>query len=573
MQVQDLNRLQQIARVLAKNGFGHALGLIGVTGALPAASPEVASRPFARRLRQALIDLGPTWVKLGQVLSVRPDILPPDVLAEFQSLQDRVPPMSEEDARQVIREELGLPLEDVFSEFDLAPLGSASIAQVHRAVLAETGEEVAVKLQRPGIDAKIRSDLHILYTLAATLEGRFVLPGMYQPVAIIREFDQAITRELDFTQELQSAERFHRNFRDSDDIIVPSVYPRWSTRRLMVMELVRGEPLSTRMKGATKVTEESRALAHLLMECAYQQVFTHGFFHGDPHPGNLLVTEDNRIIVLDFGLTGLLTGAMQDTLISAFTSMVFRDAETLAMTVYRAGAVSDRVDIKEFKNEIERLMTKYYGMSLDEVSESPDTLIEVIQVATKYNIDLPPEFAVLSRTFGLIEGSIRALLPGVDIVEEVKPYAQRLMTNRFSPDRIALDVARAMVQLQGHFRELPTQLTQVMMDLEGGNLSFETRNPEVDDLRADITLGVLRLSLAMLASTISLGALLFLAAWSPQPFGLPLFGLLGLVLALLGAALFGALGVHVLFARFLNVRFWAVQARRVLRFFSWRRRR
>jgi ubiquinone biosynthesis protein len=568
LQVQDLGRVQEIARVAAANGFGHLLHLVGLTSEIPAGTEEQTA-PWARRLRQALVQLGPTFVKLGQVLSVRPDILPQDALIEFQTLQDRVPPLDFPDVRKVVEEELGMPLEQVFDEFDETPLGSASIAQVHRAKLAG-GPEVAVKLQRPGIERTIRSDLHILYSLAQLLEGRLTLPGMYTPTAIVREFDTAITRELDFLQEMKAAERMHRNFAGDDQIVVPGVFPRWSTRRLLVMELLRGVPVS--QKFVARVTDESRAIAHKLMHVTYTQVFDHGFFHGDPHPGNLFVLEDGRLGILDFGMTGTLTGQMQDTIITTFTSMVFRDADSLAMTVYRAGASKGRVDLRAFRDEIERLMVKYHGASLEDLA-NPTTLIEVVQLSTRFRIDLPAEYAVLARAIGLIEGQIRGLLPGVDIVEEVKPYATRLMTRRFSPERVAHDVARMAVQVQGHFKDLPTQVNQLMMDLEGGRLTFVTRDPDAARLRDELRMGVLRISLALLASTVSLGALLFLAAWSPAPFGIPIFGLLGMLLTIVGAGLFGALGVHVLFARFFDLDLWRRRFLGVLRFFSWRRDR
>jgi ubiquinone biosynthesis protein len=572
LQVQDLGRLQQIVAILAKYGFGQLFTTIGVGGeGPPAADPEMATSPLARRLRKALVELGPTFVKLGQVLSVRPDILPPDVIIEFQSLQDRVPPMSAEDVDAILREELALPPDEVFAEFDMEPLGSASIAQVHRAVL-EDGTEVAVKIQRRDIAGRIRSDMHILYTLARVAEGRLSLPGLHQPRDIVREFDVAISNELDFTQEMRAAEKMWRNFQDVDDVIVPRPIPQYCSRRVLVMELIDGEPLKRRLDHA-EVTPRSRALAHRLMECAYDQIFVHGFFHGDPHPGNVFVTEDDRIALLDFGLTGSLTGQMQDTIIAAFTAMVFRDAETLAMTIYRAGATSDRVDLRAFTQEIERLMDKYYGMSLEELSEDPSTLMEVMQLASRFHIDLPPEFAVLSRTFGLVEGILRGLLPGVDIVEEVKPYAQRLVATRLSPERVAVDVARGVIQLQGHFKDFPTQVTQAMMDLEAGRLSFETRTPQLRQVEDAIRMAGLRVSLALFASTITLGSLLFLAAWSPYPLGVPLFGLVGLLLAVLGAVLFGALGIHVFFSRFLSFRFWRTFFGRILRFFSFRRRR
>lgn len=570
IQLQDLPRVNEIAAVLATNGFGHVLGLAGLTAKLTSDAVDDTS-PFARRLRQALVQLGPTFVKLGQVLSVRPDILPSDVLQEFETLQDRVPPMSIGEVRRVVEAELPQPFEDVFQQFDEVPLGSASIAQVHRAVLKD-GTQVAVKVQRAGIERRIRSDLHILYSLANVLEGQFQLPGLHTPSEIVREFDQAIMVELDFLQEMKAAERMGRlTQRDGDKgILVPSVYPHLSSRRLLVMQLIEGRPLRDVINEVSG--PERRQLAHQIMEATYLQVFEHGFFHGDPHPGNLFWTPEGRLAYLDWGVVGTLTGAMQETLITAFTSMVFRDAETLAMAIYRAGAVTDhRIDLRAFREDLERKMMEYYGASLDDLA-NPSAFVDVIQLCTRYQISLPPEFAVLARAIALIEGSVRSLLPGADIVEEVRPYAQRLITRRFSPDRVAHDLAKVILQAQGHFRDLPTQLNQMVMDLENGNVSVITVDPDASALRSEIRSAVLRLSLGFFATTITLGSFLFLAAWSPTFFGIPVFGLIAMLGVAVGFASFGVLGFHVLFARWLSPSFWRQRIWSVLRFFSWRRR-
>ncbi|MBX2799050.1 MAG: hypothetical protein KTR31_15345 [Myxococcales bacterium] len=569
IQVQDLPRINEISMVLARNGFGHLLHLVGMANMLPG-DAKVSADTLARRLRQVLVELGPTFVKLGQVLSVRPDILPRDVLVEFESLQDRVPPMAPEDVQWMIERELDQPVDDVFTEIHPEPLGSASIAQVHRATL-KTGETVAIKLQRRGIERTIRSDLSILYTLANLAEDRLVLPGMHTPRAIVREFDLAISRELDFLQELQSAERLRKHFAELDvDVGVPRMFREWSSRRLLVMELVEGQPLKQVMRELDPQSQAASRLAHAIMECTYRQAFDFGFFHGDPHPGNLYVTDEGRLMYLDFGVMGTLTGAMQDTIISAFTSMVFRDAETLAMTIYRAGATRGRVDLKAFVDELERKMLQYYGASLDDLAD-PTTFMEIVELCSKYHISLPPEFAVLSRTVTLVEGAIRQLMPDVDIVEEVTPYAQRLMSRRFSPERVAHDAARLMTQFQGHFRDLPTQVNQTLMDLEGGNITIVTKDPDAALLREEIRNAVLRLSMAAAASTVTLGSLLFLAAWSPAPFGIPVFGVLGFGGLLLGLSLFGALGIHVVFFRFFSLTYWRRIFLGIVYFFRWRR--
>jgi ubiquinone biosynthesis protein len=348
------------------------------------------------------------------------------------------------------------------------------------------------------------------------------------------------------------------------------MFAQHSSKRMLVMELIDGVPLQQKIHELEADSPRAHGIAHAIMEATYRQVFDFGFFHGDPHPGNLLVTEDDTLVYLDFGVTGTLTGAMQDTIINAFTSMVFRDPEMLALTVFRAGATKGRVELRDFIEELERKMVAYHGASLDDLA-NPNTFMEVVEMCTRFKIGLPPEFAVLSRAITLVEGQIRALMPGVDIVDEVKPYAQRLMARRFSPERVAHDAARLMVQAQGHFKDLPTHVNQMLMDLESGNVQIITKNPDSSQLREEIRSAVLRLSMAALASTFTMGAMLFLAAWSPAPFGIPIFGLLGIGLLLGGIGLFGALGVHVLFARFMSLGYWRRQLVTVLRFLSWRK--
>jgi ubiquinone biosynthesis protein len=485
--VQDLGRVRTLAQVFAKHGFGHVLGRVDGLDLQPADDAPAPTTPLARRLRNMLVELGPTFVKLGQVLSLRPDILPGPILAEFQKLQHEVEPMPLADVLAALAESLGRPVDEVFASFDPVPLGAASIAQVHAATLID-GRQVAVKVQRRGIEPVIGSDLHILYTLAGLVEGRVALPGLHTPTAIVREFDAAIHRELDFVQEADAMARMARQLDGA--VIIPDVLRELCSRRVLVMQRIDGAPLSASFDRLDLPTR--RRLAHQLMEITYQQVFEHGFFHGDPHPGNLLVTPSGQLALLDFGVTGLLTGSMQDLILQTFTAMVFRDADTLALTIYRAGATRERIDLREFRSSLERKMVEYHGASLDDLA-SRDTLVEVVEMATRFNINLPAEFAVLSRALALIEGNIRRLLPDIDIVAEVRPYAERLVK-----------------RLQGQLGDLPTQVSQTLLDLDAGRLTIVTRDPDAALLRETLRIAAIRVSLAVTVGTAGIGAVLWL---------------------------------------------------------------
>lgn len=560
--IRDLGRVRQISAVLVRHGFGQ---LVRQAGLEVDGEPIDVKLPWARRLRLVLADLGPTFVKLGQVLSVRPDIVPREFIDELELLQDSVPPAPFEEVRAILEEELGGSLEQRFRAFEPEPMASASIAQVHRAVLAD-GTEVAVKVQRPGIEAKIRSDLHILYSLAHLITGRLQLPVIYTPVGIVQEFEAAINLELDFLQEARALDRFRSNFSDVQHIVAPEVHREWTTRRVLVMELMRGQRLGD-LRGHPR---PAAAAMEKLIEATYLQVFEHGFFHGDPHPGNLLVLEDGRLAFLDFGLTGRLTAEMQDVIVSLFLALVYEDAESMTLSLYRAGATDGRVDLKGFKRQIERLMTKYRGATLSQLGD-PASLVEFIEVASRFRIRLVPEYAVLARTGSILDGIARELLPEVDIVHEVRPYAQRLLGSRLSADRIGGDALRLMQLAQIAMRDVPMQMNQLLTDLEQGSLSFKAVDPESDMLREELRHAGIRIVLGVVTGALMVSGAVLMAPWNPTPWGIPLQTFLGLGIALTGLSLFFAVGAHYLVIARIHPREWRRRASAVWRFFFGKR--
>ncbi len=558
MNIRDLGRVREITAVLVRHGFGHLVRLAGLD---VIGEPEETSLPLARRLCRVLTELGPTFVKLGQVLSVRPDIVPRDMMEELSTLQDRVPPASFEEIEALILEELGRPISECFRELDVRPLASASIAQVHRAVLAD-GSVVAVKVQRPGIEGRIRSDLHILTSLAQLISGRLKLPGFYTPVGIVQEFETAIHLELDFLQEARAAARFRQNFQASPRIIAPRIHGEWSTRRVLVMELLEGRPVSE----LTADTDAARSFMGNLIEATYQQVFEHGYFHGDPHPGNLLVVGDDRLAFLDFGLTGQLTAEMQDVILTLFLGLVNRDAESVALTLYRAGATDGRVDLKGFRREIERLLTKYHGATLAELSQGT-SLVEFISVASRFRIQLVPEYAVLARATSILDGIARKLIPEVDIVDQVQPYAARLVGRRLSPERVGGEALRVLQHAQITMRDVPIHLSQLMADLEQGNLRITTADPDAGLLRDEIRHAGIRVAMALCVAALTISGAMLIAPYAWQPWYVPINALLGVGVVSIGLLLLGALVVHYLFAARIHPREWRRRALAIIRFF------
>ena len=561
MNVRDLGRLREIATVLVRHGFGF---LVAGTPIDPGNAEEDKSRlSEAVRVRKVLVELGPTFVKLGQVLSVRPDILPGEFIKELARLQDQVDAVPFEQVKEVLESQWGMAIGERLQSIDEVPLASASIAQVHKAVL-RNGETVAIKVQRPEIEDRIRSDLHILYSLAALITGRLSMPGFYTPVGVVQEFEAAMNLELDFLQEAKAVMRFSGLFRDHPDIMAPAVFEEFTTRRVLVLELLKGRPLSVL---DPEDQDTVGPMMDKLIDATYLQVFEYGFFHGDPHPGNLMLLDDGRLAYLDFGVTGTLTGDMQDTLMNLFMALVYQDSESVALTLYRAGATDQRVDLKGFSREVEKLITKYHGSSLTELTDRGN-LTDFIEIASRYRIRLVTEFAILARAVSLLDGVARRFMPDVDIVAKVTPYAQKLVGKRMGPERLGRDALRLMQQVQTAARDVPLQLNQLMMDLQTGSIDVGTVDRESGPLRDEIRWVGIRLSLAMIASALCLSGAVLLHPYTQ--WGVGGFRLMPLAGALfMGTAIFMGmtLTMHTLFAARIHPSEWVRRWLAILRFF------
>jgi len=560
MNVRDLGRLREIAGVLVRHGFGHVLQGTPIDVGGEASASRLST---AARVRQVLVELGPTFVKLGQVLSVRPDIVPGPFIKELETLQDKVDPVSFEHVKDHLEREWGVELDERLQSIDQVPLASASIAQVHQAVLRD-GQTVAIKVQRPDIEARIRSDLHILYTLAHFISGQLELPGFYTPVGVVQEFEAALKLELDFLQEARAIQRFNGLFKDHPDVMAPTVFDEFTTGRVLVLELLKGRPLSSIDPSDQETVEP---MMDKLIDATYLQVFEYGFFHGDPLPGNLMVLEDGRLAYLDFGVTGTLTGEMQDTLMSLFMALVYRDAESVAMTLYRAGATDDRVDLKGFSREVERLITKYHGASLSELSDR-GTLMDFVEVASKYRIRLVTEFAVLARAMSLLDGVARKFIPDVDVVAKVTPYAQRLVGQRLGPERLGRDALRLMQQMQAAVRDVPLQLNQMMMDLSTGNIDVGVVDRESAAMRNEIRWVGIRLSMAMIAGALGVGGAVLLQPFTATELrGIAVLPMTGTAFIVVSVVVSISLVMHTLFAARIHPREWLRRWMAVVRFF------
>ncbi len=477
--VKNTERLAQIALVLVRHGFGEIVSRLPLGPLAPAPAPAGEARTFAVRLREALQDLGPSFVKLGQVMSTRPDLLPADVVAELKKLQDDVAPMTAAEVEEVLAESYGDSLDAVFATFERTPLASASIGQVHVARLRDgVGElDVVVKLQRPKARATVERDLDLLYLLARLLEAHVPETRAFAPIAMVAQFDRAITAELDTGLEADNAVRFARNFEGHPGVRFPTPYRQATGKRALVMERFIGSHLDDFVAAGDAGTGPRVARGALAVIA--KMIFEDGFFHADPHPGNIIMmgTAAEPVLgLIDLGLVGRLSEDLRDKAIQLMVAAVTADAAGLADALLAMGRAKGRVDLPRFRAEVAELSEKYLGRSLAEVEMSA-VIRDLVQGAIKYDIEMPPEMLMVGKALMTVEGIGKQLDPELDVWTELRPYFTRLVMERFGPKRMGRDLMRGMRALTTGAAELPGQIHDILDDLRAGKLELTTRDP------------------------------------------------------------------------------------------------
>jgi ubiquinone biosynthesis protein len=473
--VKDIERLRQISAVLVRHGFGEVVARIGIGGGAKSEDGEAEKKriTFAERLRLVVEELGPSFIKLGQIVSTRPDLIPPEVIVELKKLQDRVPPMALEDVHDTIAETLGAPASELFDRFDDEPLACASIGQVHRAKLGD--EEVVVKVQRPRIRAIIERDLDLLYFLAHVIERAIPESRIYSPVGLVEEFDHAIMAELDYTVEADNAERFARNFGASAIVRFPRVHREVSGKRVLTLEFLPGKKIYDAVAGGVP---GSTIASHALAVIA-QMIFEDGFFHADPHPGNVLVLGDASAPVLgmlDLGLVGRLSPELRDKAIDLMVAAVRNETEGLADALLAMGRPRGKVDVAAFRAEVGRLSERYLGRPLKEVEVSA-LIRDLVQGAVKFDIEMPTELLMVGKALMTVEGVGKEIDPDLDVWTALRPYFLKLLWKRYHPERIGRELLRVAGQLGTAAANLPRQLHTILEDLQHGRLEVRVQDP------------------------------------------------------------------------------------------------
>ena len=495
----NLNRLKEIVKVLSKYEFGYLIEKIKLKHKIPLISPsydyeslEELDESTPERLRLVLQELGPTFIKLGQTLSTRPDLVGEKIALEFTKLQDDNPPIDFDVVKWSVERELGSPIEKIFSSFDAEPLGSASIGQVHKAVL-KTSEQVAVKVRKPGVEKIIKSDISIMEFLAKRIDNYIPQFKIYNIPGIVEEFKRSILKEIDYENEAINLKRFSYNFREDETVHVPKIYNKYSTLKVITMELIVGKKISevTEAEGFDlKLIAERGAVSY------FNQVIEYGFFHADPHPSNIYILDNNVVCYIDFGMMGVLDEEFKQNLAELIIYFIDNNVSGMINQLTYMGMIDEQVNTKSLKYDLTDMMYKYYGTELNEVHGGMNDLIHLMR---KYHVSMPREFVLLARGIGMVEESGERLDPSFNAVEVCKPIMKRVIRKKLTPLNFLDYVKKNIIEMEHILKSVPLSITKTLIKLEEGDIRIKVEHEGLERITN-------KLSVALILSALLIGS-------------------------------------------------------------------
>jgi ubiquinone biosynthesis protein len=533
--VQDASRARNIATILAKYGFAALLDTRKTKrGARRRAVLEGEGQDVAARAVAMLEELGPTFVKFGQILSTRPDIIPPRLAGRLQTLQDHVQAVPVEDIRAQIEAGLGAPPEELFTRFDEEPIASASIAQVHG---AETlgGREVVVKVQRPNLRPTIEADLSLLRFFVQRVLDAFPEATLFDLEGMVREFERSLMRELDFEIEAESIDRFAKNFVDKEHIHIPHVFHKTSCKTVLTMERIEGQKLTELPDDA----ELRREVAEMYLDGAYQMLFEDGFFHGDLHPGNVFLEEDGRLGVIDFGMVGRLSKGMRQKVVDVIYSVIREDLEGVAKIWYAIGRPEGRIDYPAFEAQVVEVLERTaVGRPMERI-DIGGLFRGLAGAAVANRIRLPADFTMMFKAMVTTEGLAKQIAEGINPVEAATPYIEKLIKERYSLDRLKNLAATEIVHVADLARELPGRIERILVQAEAGELEMRVRHEDIEPLVVRMVRARNRTAVSIVTAAAGIVGAMTLEHGSEVALGLGAVTLVSFGISLIGAVWLG----------------------------------
>lgn len=544
-----ISRYRQILTVLFKYGFGDLVDRLNASKYLELgarmlgksrAEPVEAYTRY-ERIRMALEELGPTFIKMGQILSTRPDLIPVDLAEELSKLQDNVPPFPFEQAKELIEAELEAGLTGIFPGIEEVPLAAASIAQVHRASLC-SGQDVVVKVRRPGIERTVSIDLEILLHLAGLAERHVPELSFYRPTRIVEEFARVIEREMDFSVEARYMERFARQFAGNEAVHVPLFFAEYSTMRVLTMEYIEGIKASSIEKLDTGGYDR-KLIASRGAELVLDQVFKFGLFHADPHPGNIFILPGNVICYVDFGMMGIVDQRSREDFADILTGYVSRDEARTAQALLKVVEWEEEPDRRALERDLSEFMETYLYGPLKGIRVG-DVLQEFLNLTSKHRLLVPADLYLMIKALTEMEGLGLRLDPDFDMVEKARPYIRQIKMQKFSPGRIASEFLESGSDLVQLARSIPGELREIVSQLKQGRMRIGLEHKGIENFIEELDRSSNRIAFALITSSLIIGSSLIIATGiGPYLFGLPFLGVLGFSIA-------GVFGIWLVIAIF-----------------------
>jgi len=540
----DFKRLRKIFRVLAKYGYGNLLSRIRgdrIVGKLlikmRLVRKAIPARPNEVSIRLIMEELGPTFIKLGQMLSVRPDLIPFSYCDELSKLQDSAAPVDFEEIRLQLESELGQSPEQLFDQFNTEPIASASLSQVHEACL-HSGQRVAVKVQRPNISNTIQTDMHLLYMVARAVARHIERYRFLDPVGIVDEFSRTIHRELDFTIEANNISRFRENFRQIEYIVVPKVFFDYSSGKVITMEFIDGIKVSD-IEQIEQAGLDKKLLARNGAAAELKMIFEDGFFHADPHPGNIFVLPENKTLFLDFGMMGRLDDESRRNVADLLHSIVEKQPRKIADSLLKLLYVDrDKIDRRRLERDMMDFVDKYYAVPLSRMKIG-DMLRESFDIAINNNLKVPANHALLVKSLVTIEYAGNLLDPRLDFIEVARPFIEQLLSRRYSIPRVTAELKDTIEDLRDLLKDFPGDIHEILTKIKTGKLSFDLEHRGLAEFETEMDRSSNRMAFSVIVGSIIVASSLIVQTdMHPKMLGLPALGLIGFVLAgILGTSL------------------------------------